>query len=160
MCLSNNHQPSSSRSALMSRVRGTNTRPELIIRTVLHRNGFRFRLHRKDLPGSPDIVFPSLRKIIFVHGCYWHRHSGCKRTTTPKTNVEFWLDKFQTNIARDRQTLAQLSLLGWDCAVVWECQTDNITNLTARLLRFLGKSNSKMQRHSQRRRSIVKSPKC
>src|SRR5688572_24692867 len=94
------------RSWNMSRIRGKNTRPEMLLRSALHRAGFRFRIHRKDLPGRPDIVLPSRRLAIFVHGCFWHRHRGCPNTTTPSTNKEFWLVKFAGNTRRDKQHVA------------------------------------------------------
>ena len=111
------------RSFNMSRIRGKNTKPEMRVRSLLHRMGFRFRLHRKDLPGKPDIVLPAYGTVIFVHGCFWHRHPGCHRTTTPKTRVEFWSEKFQANVARDALMVAELEALGWTVLVVWECQT-------------------------------------
>ena len=111
------------RSRLMARVKGTNTKPEVVLRSLLHRMGYRFRLHRKDLPGSPDIVLPKYRTAIFVHGCFWHRHPGCKRTTTPKNNYEFWQTKFAQNIERDARKHAQLLQLGWHVIIVWECET-------------------------------------
>src|SRR4051812_15883062 len=91
------------RSALMSRIRGKNSRPEVVARRTVHAMGFRFRLHRRALPGSPDLVFPRLKKAIFVHGCFWHRHQGCSRTTTPKTRTDFWSDKFDANMRRDKE---------------------------------------------------------
>ena len=107
----------------MSRIRGKDTVPELRVRRVLHAAGYRFRLHRKDLPGSPDIVLPRHRVVVFVHGCYWHRHSRCRLTTTPKTNVEFWRQKFDRNVERDRTVQAALEALGWHVVVIWECET-------------------------------------
>ena len=125
------------RRQLMGRVRGKNSAPELAARSVAHELGYRFRLHRKDLPGSPDLVFPRLRKVIFVHGCFWHRHPGCSRTTTPKTRQKFWVDKFEANVARDRRNLQDLEALGWRCGVVWECETKDHESLRAILRAFL-----------------------
>ena len=125
------------RSELMRRVRGKNTTPERAVRRVAHALGYRFRLHRRDLPGTPDLVFPRLRRAIFVHGCFWHRHEGCPRTTTPKTRAEYWREKFEQNMRRDRRNLAALRRLGWSVLVVWECQTFEQTELLARLSRFL-----------------------
>ena len=110
------------RSHLMSQVRAKNTKPELVVRSFLHRNGFRFRLHVKDLPGTPDIVLPKYKTVVDVRGCYWHRHKGCKKTTTPLTNVEFWQKKFTENIARDQRTEAELRRLGWRVIVIWDCE--------------------------------------
>lgn len=92
------------------------------MRSFLHRNGFRFRLHVKDLPGTPDIVLPKYKTVVDVRGCYWHRHKGCKKTTTPLTNVEFWQKKFTENIARDQRTEAELRRLGWRVIVIWDCE--------------------------------------
>ena len=125
------------RSRLMSRVRGKDTKPEMIVRRLAHRLGYRFRLHRRDLPGSPDIVFPGRKKVIFVHGCYWHRH-GCKRTTTPKSNTQFWQKKFDDNVMRDQKNLDDLANRGWDAMVVWQCQAEKPDGLADRLTDFLG----------------------
>ena len=95
----------------------------MIVRRVLHGAGYRFRLHRRDLPGSPDVVLPRHRLAVFVHGCFWHRHTGCPRTTTPKTRAAFWASKFAANIARDERATAELGRLGWRVHVVWECET-------------------------------------
>ncbi|WP_342450151.1 DNA mismatch endonuclease Vsr [Thiorhodococcus minor] len=111
------------RSWLMSRVASKNTSAELRVRRALHALGFRFRLHRKDLPGTPDIVLPKHRTVVFVHGCFWHRHPGCPKATTPKTRVEFWRSKFDRNVERDREAMAQLEALGWRTVVIWECET-------------------------------------
>lgn len=124
------------RSRLMGRVRQKNTTPEMAVRREAHRLGFRFRLHRKDLPGRPDVVFPRLRKVIFVHGCFWHRHN-CRRTTTPKSNALFWENKFQENVERDEKALDKLRELGWSAAVIWECEAGDQAKLTARLFEFL-----------------------
>ena len=130
-------RPVLERSALMARVKQKNTKPELIVRHLLHSNGFRYRLHRSDLPGTPDIVFIGRKKAIFVHGCFWHRHEGCSRTTTPKTRVAFWLEKFHENIERDRRKLTELSARGWSTLVIWECETMNQEYLEDRLVQFL-----------------------
>ncbi len=130
-------RPTPDRSALMARVKQKNTKPELFVRHLLHSNGFRFRLHRSDLPGTPDIVFIGRKKAIFVHGCFWHRHEGCTGCTTPKTRVAFWLEKFRVNIERDRRKLAELSARGWSSLVIWECETTNPEHLEDRLVRFL-----------------------
>lgn len=125
------------RSKLMSRVRAGNTKPEMIVRRVLHALGLRFRLHRRDLPGTPDIVLPRHRLAIFVHGCFWHRHEGCAKTTTPKTRETFWQQKFDRNVARDRRNLEQLTELGWRSSIVWECETGNLPALSTKLATLL-----------------------
>lgn len=125
------------RSALMARVKGKNTAPELIVRRLVHAGGFRFRLHRRDLPGSPDLVFPRYRAVIFVHGCFWHRHEGCSRTTTPKTRTAFWNNKFEANVARDARVAAELEQQGWRVLVLWECETKNPGHLADRVNVFL-----------------------
>ena len=112
----------SERSERMSRNRSSNTAPEVALRRAMHAIGLRFRLHSKGLPGKPDIVLPRHRTVIFVHGCFWHRHSGCKIATTPKTNTEFWEEKFYRNVVRDARTREQLEGLGWRVIVVWECE--------------------------------------
>lgn len=127
------------RSKIMSAVRGAHTLPELRVRHACHRLGFRFRLHRRDLPGTPDLVFPKLGKVIFVHGCFWHRHN-CSKATSPKTRTQFWNDKFARNILRDKRNLRTLRALGWEPLVVWECETTVSQNLAERLRRFLSRS--------------------
>jgi DNA mismatch endonuclease, patch repair protein len=110
------------RSILMSKVQSGDTKPEWILRCGLHRLGFRYRLKDKRLPGRPDLVFPKYRSVVFVHGCFWHRHAGCKNATFPKSNVDFWTRKFEGNRERDRKREAELRALGWRVRVVWECQ--------------------------------------
>ncbi len=121
----------------MSRVRGKDTKPEMVVRRLAHRLGYRFRLHRRDLPGTPDLVFPSRKKAIFVHGCYWHRHD-CSKATTPKSNVDFWQKKFDDNIMRDNKNIDDLAELGWGTMVVWQCETGRLQELAQRLEAFLG----------------------
>jgi len=121
------------RSEIMSKIRGKNTKPEKIVRSLLHSMGYRFRLHRKGLPGKPDIVLPKYKTVIFVHGCYWHRHPGCRKAVFPKTNTQFWENKFCTNVRRDRQISDALSLLGWKVLVVWECESKDVEELKKRL---------------------------
>ena len=121
----------------MRAVKRANTAPEIIVRQVLHAFGLRFRLHRRDLPGSPDVVLPRFRTVIFVHGCFWHRHPDCRYTTTPKTRQEYWLPKFAANIERDLRKEAQLQALGWRVLLVWECETKQREELTLRLRREL-----------------------
>jgi DNA mismatch endonuclease (patch repair protein) len=110
------------RSAVMGRIRGRDTKPELIVRSLLHRSGVRFSLRRKDLPGKPDIVLPKYGAVVFVHGCFWHRHKGCKVATMPKSRQAFWLAKFEANVARDRRHLRDLKKAGWQVIVLWECE--------------------------------------
>lgn len=123
------HLTPSARSANMAKVRGKNTGPELRVRQTLHAMGYRFRLHRKDLPGRPDIVLPRLRTVVFVHGCYWHRHQGCSRATTPATRREFWQAKFDRTVERDRAQTESLTASGWNVLSVWECETRNRVKL-------------------------------
>lgn len=111
------------RSRMMSGIQSRNTRPEMKVRSALHRAGFRFRLHVTGLPGKPDLVFPKHRAVLFVHGCYWHRHDGCRIASTPSTNRDFWTDKFEANVRRDRQARQALLSAGWRVGVVWECAT-------------------------------------
>lgn len=125
------------RSLLMSRIRGKDTKPELAVRRIAHGLGFRFRVHRRDLPGSPDLVFPRLRKVIFVHGCYWHRHSGCRYAYSPKSNISFWHAKFNANVARDGLAIVELEKLGWDILIVWECETKDEDKLLRSLATYL-----------------------
>ena len=110
------------RSWLMGRIRSGNTKPELVLRSLLHRCGYRFSLRRQDLPGKPDIVLRKYRTVILVHGCFWHRHAGCKQATVPQTRREFWQEKFARNMARDQRNEAELAELGWRVVVVWECE--------------------------------------
>jgi DNA mismatch endonuclease (patch repair protein) len=125
------------RSANMARISGRDTEPELTVRRLAHSLGYRFRLHRRVLPGTPDLVFPSRHKVIFVNGCFWHRHAGCRFTYTPKTNVEFWRAKFAANVARDRRVLKELDDLGWSALTIWECETANLELLTEKLKGYL-----------------------
>ena len=106
----------------MSGIRGRDTQPEMTLRRGLHRQGLRFRLHYKGLPGRPDIAFPSRKAVIFVHGCFWHRHPGCRYATTPKSNQDFWALKFSSNVVRDARTAEALTNAGWRMLVVWECE--------------------------------------
>ena len=125
------------RSALMARVRDKNSKPELAVRRLAHRLGYRFRLHYRKLPGTPDLVFPRLQKVIFVHGCFWHRHYGCVRTTSPRTRAAYWAEKFERNVERDQAKEGELRALGWKVLVVWECETFDPGALSRRLRAFL-----------------------
>lgn len=121
------------RSWNMSRIKNRDTKPELIVRSFLHHKGYRFRLHRKDLPGKPDIVLPRFHKIIFVHGCFWHRHAGCRYAYNPKSRVEFWEKKFQQNVIRDKNVQEALVQLGWQVYVIWECETKKLDILEKKI---------------------------
>jgi DNA mismatch endonuclease, patch repair protein len=110
------------RSDIMSTVRSRDTRPEMVVRKRLHARGFRFRLHRSDLPGSPDLVLPRYRAAVFVHGCFWHRHPGCRRATLPSTRSEWWQSKLSKNVERDKKAIARLRDMGWNVHVLWECE--------------------------------------
>jgi DNA mismatch endonuclease (patch repair protein) len=125
------------RSDIMGRVRSKDTRPEMTVRTMLHKAGYRYRLHTDTLPGRPDVVFPGRRKAIFIHGCFWHRHS-CPCATLPKSNRDYWEEKQARNSARDRKNLLALKKSGWSVLVIWECEIKNAKKLHRRLLRFLG----------------------
>ena len=120
----------------MSHVKSKDTTPEKIVRSWLHRHGYRFRLHRKDLPGSPDVVLPKHRAVVFVHGCFWHRHPGCGKATIPEDNREFWQAKFEKNVARDRRVRDELEALGWRVFVVWGCEIRKKDLQEKRLLRL------------------------
>ena len=121
----------------MARIRGKDTRPELRVRQVLHAMGYRFRLHRRDLPGSPDIALPRLRALIHVHGCFWHQHPGCRLARLPKTRPEYWLPKLARNAARDEEAINKAIGLGWRPLVIWECETENVPALKDHLRTWL-----------------------
>lgn len=121
------------RSKMMAGIRCKDTKPEMQVRSMLHKMGFRFRLHRKDLPGKPDIVLPKYRAVVFVHGCFWHRHSGCKYTYVPKSRIDFWNEKFEKNMERDKANREGLKKAGWSVLTVWECQTRNVDSLSKAL---------------------------
>lgn len=129
--------PPELRSAVMRSVRSEDTKPELLVRRLVHGMGFRFRLHRKDLPGSPDLVLPRLKKVIFVHGCFWHQHA-CPAAARPRSRRAYWNAKLDRNVARDRRNRRLLRRSGWRVLVVWECQTRNNERLARRLAGFLG----------------------
>lgn len=127
------------RSERMSRVRGVDTKPELMVRRLVHGMGYRYRLHFKALPGNPDLCFVSRRKVIFVHGCFWHQH-GCRRYRMPRTRKAFWLPKLARNKARDLEVRRQLRALGWRVMIIWECQMKNFEKLRRRIVSFLESS--------------------
>lgn len=126
------------RSAVMRAVRGKDTGPELKVRRAAHALGYRFRLHRKDLPGSPDLVFPRLKTVVFVHGCFWHGHDCARGARTPKTNTDYWRAKIARNVARDARTAAELAALGWKVETLWECELKDLSVLNDRLKHALG----------------------
>lgn len=126
------------RSRNMSRIRARDTAPELAVRQFLHRVGYRYRLHAAALPGRPDLVFPARRKVIFVHGCFWHQHSGCPRAFRPASRQQFWQDKFRATRERDARVTADLAKHGWQAFVVWECETRQPAQIAARIGKFLG----------------------
>ncbi len=125
------------RSSIMSTVKNRNTKPELIVRSMLHRMGYRFRIHRRDLPGNPDITLPKHKKIVFVHGCFWHGHKKCRRAKRPTTNQEFWNKKLNSNIKRDNKNVLELNKAGWQTLVVWSCEIKDKDNLMQRLQNFI-----------------------
>lgn len=125
------------RSWNMSRIHSKNTRTELQVRSLIHSMGFRYRLHCRELPGKPDLVFPKYKTVVFVHGCFWHRHEGCKITTTPKSNTEFWEKKFLYNVARDADHRQQLLHMGWNIVVIWQCELKDKKGLEDKIRRSL-----------------------
>ena len=125
------------RSEIMGRVVAKNTRPEVAVRRLLHGLGYRFRLHRRDLPGKPDVVLPKWRTVVLIHGCFWHRHEGCPNTRTPKSRIDFWTRKFVENVRRDQFAREKLESLGWRVLIVWECELRDIETLTNRIEKFI-----------------------
>lgn len=134
------------RSALMARIRVAHTAPELVVRRLSHRLGYRFALHRKDLPGSPDLVFPRLRCIVFVHGCFWHRHINCRKASLPATRRVFWAEKLACNVARDAAACRRLRREKWHVLVIWECETKDETKLSKKLKSFFGGADARSLR--------------
>lgn len=135
------------RSWLMSRVKSRDTTPELRVRRAAHSLGLRFRLHRKDLPGKPDLVFPRWRIAVFVHGCFWHQHEGCRKAAAPKTRGDYWKPKFEKNIERDKRAVGELERLGWQTLTIWQCETKDAASLTDLLREFFDR---KLVQHSDR----------
>lgn len=126
----------------MSKIKAKNTQPEITIRSLIHRMGFRFRLNQDDLPGKPDIVLPKHRKIIFVHGCFWHGHKNCPRAKRPESNSAFWTKKIDSNIKRDIENIKLLRKQGWDILVIWQCEIKNEIAIQDRLMKFLNHDKS------------------
>ena len=135
------------RSQIMSRISGKNTKPEIIVRSLLHRMGYRFRLHDKNMPGKPDIILPKHKKVIFVHGCFWHGHKDCPRSKRPSTNVEFWNKKIDGNIERDNKNIKSLENLGWKTLILWTCEIKNQDILKHKLKSFLDTKNLNRAEH-------------
>ena len=127
------HKVSEQRSRNMFAIKSKNTKPEIAVRKLLHSMGYRFRLHRKDLPGSPDIVLPKYKTVIFVHGCFWHRHENCKYASNPKTRKEFWENKFKANIKRDLEIQEKIKNIEWRSVVIWECETKDLEELREKI---------------------------
>lgn len=125
------------RSRIMARVRGKNTKPEMTVRRLIFSLGYRYRLHGKNLPGKPDLVFAGRHKVVFVHGCFWHRHKGCPLARLPKSRGEFWIPKLQANSERDQQNLKLLHEMGWETLTVWECELKDLDALADRIKCFL-----------------------
>jgi len=128
------HKVSEQRSRNMSAIKSKNTKPEIAVRKLLHSMGYRFRLHRKDLPGSPDIVLPKYKTVIFVHGCFWHRHENCKYASIPKTRKEFWESKFKANVKRDKEIQEKIKNIGWKSVVIWECELKSTKQIKQKFL--------------------------
>ncbi len=125
------------RSWIMSRIKGRDTKPEILVRSIVHRMGFRFRLHQRELPGNPDIVLARHGKVIFVHGCFWHGHKRCPRSKRPETNTSFWNKKLDGNIERDKRLRKELRRMGWKMLIIWQCETLKPEKLLKKLERFL-----------------------
>lgn len=126
----------------MSRIKHKDTQPEKIVRSLIHQMGYRFRLHRSDLPGKPDIVLPKYRKIILVNGCFWHGHKNCSRAKLPKNNSKFWLEKIESNKSRDKDNIEALKKLNWEVLVIWQCEIKNQIEIQQRLIKFLNNLKS------------------
>ena len=138
------------RSENMSRIRSKDTKPEMVIRRMLHRMGYRYVLHKRDLPGVPDLVFPSRRKVILVHGCFWHHHKGCIDGRIPKSRLDYWGPKLLRNVERDLRNISKMRRRGWKVIKVWECDTTDAKGVIARLVRFLGPP----EKHKNKRQSL------
>ena len=125
------------RSQIMSSIKGYDTKPELMVRSLLHRMGYRFRIRQGRLPGNPDVVLHSHKKVIFIHGCFWHGHKRCKRSRRPNSNIEFWSQKLDKNMARDKRQIRDLRRVGWKVLVVWQCQLKDVKKLEKKLRKFM-----------------------
>lgn len=140
------------RSQLMRGIRRKDTAPEMFVRRAAHALGLRYRLHCESLPGKPDLVLPKWRTVIFVNGCFWHRHPGCKRASVPKSNVEFWQRRFVTNVQRDEQNYARLQQMGWKVVILWECEVIGADRATKQLLRYFGDLVTSRKGHASQHR--------
>lgn len=129
--------------------KGKDTKPEMTVRRLLHAMGYRFRLHRRDLPGTPDVVFPARRKVVLIHGCFWHQHEGCRHGRVPATRREYWVPKLARNKERDERAAAALAGLGWQCTTVWECELADVEKLAIKLTLFLGRPGQWNSGHQQ-----------
>lgn len=129
------------RSANMSRIHSKDMKPEMIVRRLIFAMGYRYRLHARDLPGKPDIIFRKNKKIIMVHGCFWHQHPSCREGHIPKTRQDYWIPKLQGNVLRDKENIEALTALGWDILIIWECETNDIPQLRDKLQQFLSTNN-------------------
>lgn len=136
------------RSEMMGGIRGRNTAPELAVRRIAHRMGLRFRLHRKDLPGRPDLVLSRYRLVVFVHGCFWHRHEGCRSASMPRSRTAFWKEKFASNVARDARQQIALKALGWRVLVLWECETRQEATVERKLAALIRNEGSAAERNN------------
>lgn len=125
------------RSRIMRAIKSRDTGPEMLVRRLAHRMGYRYRLHRKGLPGRPDLVFPSRKKVVFVHGCFWHQHDCPHGSRLPKSNQDYWLPKLARNKERDEENVAELLAQGWEVLIIWQCETKDLESLQARIWRFL-----------------------
>ncbi|MDO8926797.1 MAG: very short patch repair endonuclease [Sideroxyarcus sp.] len=134
------HVSKEKRSEIMKRIRGKDTTPELVVRKLIHSMGYRYRLNVRGLPGRPDIVFANRKKVIFIHGCFWHRH-GCKKGKPPKSNLEYWLPKLKDNQTRDVRNQRHLASLGWKTLVIWQCETKDTNGLKKIIAKFLGRNS-------------------
>lgn len=140
----------------MARIRGRDTAPELAVRRIAHRMGLRFRLQRKDLPGRPDLVLPKHRLAVFVHGCFWHRHEGCRFASTPKSRITYWTEKFAANVARDARKEAALKELDWRVLVIWECETTDKASVERKLAESINRGGTANEQESRSSAAIVR----
>lgn len=154
-----NHVPDARR-RLMANIRSADTKPEMIVRRATHALGFRYRLHVRSLPGSPDLVFARQRRVIFVHGCFWHRHDGCRRTTFPKTRAEYWSEKFAANVARDAAQAIALRELGWSILTIWECETRDLSAVRQAISHFLSEDATSQRPSSAAKARMSQSRSC
>jgi DNA mismatch endonuclease (patch repair protein) len=146
VCMSKK-MPKATKGQLMARIRSKNTGPELEVRRLVHSLGYRYRLHRSDLPGTPDLAFVSQRKAVFVHGCFWHQHQNCRKSSLPNTRRSFWIAKFARNAARDQRALDDLEALGWKTLVVWECEISDRQSLSVKIRMFLDNFGKQERSH-------------